>query len=169
MGRDKMQRIVIIGIIVFGAFAVLAQSESEAHFIGDVLFPIYVKDVEISAAFYRDILGFEFLGFWDYQNDCYVIAWQDTLPPTYAGFSAGGQKFGLHKPVNESQERCVGCGRYYFRVNDVEAEYSRISMHNVPISPIHSSSLLKRFYVPDPDGLQIFFAETAPEAPVDPW
>ena len=73
------------------------------------------------------------------------------------------------KPVNESQEGCVGCTRYYFRVADVEAEHARVSAHGVPTSEIHSSSLLKRFFVYDPDGLQLFFAETAEGAPVDPW
>lgn len=159
----------IVAVILLAGSITAAGPESEPGFTGDVLFPIYVSDVKISSAFYRDVLGFEFLGFWDYQKDCYVTAWQDTVPPTYAGLSAGGQKFGLHMPVNESQEKCIGCGRYYFRVADVEAEHSRISEHEVPVSPIHSSSLLKRFYVPDPDGLQIFFAETAPGAPVDPW
>jgi len=146
-----------------------APAESGAGFTGDVLFVIYVSDVEVSASFYRDVLGFEFLGFWDYEVDGYVPAWRDTAAPKYAGFVAGGQKFGLHKPVNESQEACVGCTRYYFRVADVEAEHARVSEHGVPISEIHSSSLLKRFYVYDPDGLQVFFAETAEGAPVDPW
>jgi predicted enzyme related to lactoylglutathione lyase len=161
--------VVAAVLLVAAAVAGADATASVSRFTGDVLFPIYVSDVEVSAAFYRDVLGFEFLGYWDYEADGYVATWVDTMPPRYAGFVAGGQKFGLHKPASESQEQCVGCGRYYFRVVDVEEEHSRISGHGVPISPVHSSSLLKRFYVPDPDGLQVFFAETAEGAPVSPW
>jgi predicted enzyme related to lactoylglutathione lyase len=166
----KQRLLLVVLLCVFVASApAAAESDAGAHLTGDVLFPIYVSDVAASAAFYRDVLGFEFLGYWNYEADGYVSTWEDSLPPKYAGFVAGGQKFGLHKPANESQEQCVGCGRYYFRVEDVEAEHARISEHGVAISPVHSSSLLKRFYVPDPDGLQVFFAETAEGAPVDPW
>ena len=46
---------------------------------------------------------------------------------------------------------------------------ARVSAHGVRLSQIHSSALLRRFYVPDPDGLMVFFAETAVGAPLDPW
>jgi predicted enzyme related to lactoylglutathione lyase len=138
-------------------------------FTGELIFPIYVSDVEVSAVFYGDVLGFEFLGYYDYETNSYVKSWQDTLPPSYAGFVAGDQKFGLHKPANEAQEQCVGCGRYYFRVHDLDAQHARVSAHGVRLSQVHSSALLRRFYVPDPDGLMVFFAETAAGAPLDPW
>ena len=138
-------------------------------FTGQLIFPIYVSDVEVSAAFYRDVLGFEFLGYFNYETNLYVSAWEDSLPPTYAGFVAGDQKFGLHRPVDEAQAQCVGCGRYYFRVRDLDAEYERITANGGRVNPIHSSPLLRRFYVPDPDGLKVFFAETAEGAPLDPW
>jgi len=137
-------------------------------FTGQLIFPIYVSDVEASAVFYRDVLGFEFLGYYDYETNSYVRSWRDTLPPKYAGFVAGDQKFGLHKPPNEEQEQCVGCGRYYFRVHDLDAQHARVSTHGVRLSQIHSSALLRRFYVPDPDGLMVLFAETAVGAPLDP-
>jgi predicted enzyme related to lactoylglutathione lyase len=138
-------------------------------FTGEIIFPIYASDVKLSAEFYRDILGFEFLGYYDYATNSYVTSWEDSLPPKYAGFLAGDQKFGLHLPANDTQQACVGCGRYYFRVQDLDAEHSRISAHGVKMSRIHSSALLRRFYVPDPDGLMVFFAETAAGAPLDPW
>jgi catechol 2,3-dioxygenase-like lactoylglutathione lyase family enzyme len=143
--------------------------DSSPVFTGALIFPIYVSDVQASATFYRDVLGFEFLGFYDYEANGYVRSWQGAEPPRYAGFVAGDQKFGLHKPANEAQERCVGCGRYYFRVKDLDAQHARVSLHEVEVSPIHSSALLRRFYVPDPDGVMIFFAETADGAPLDPW
>jgi len=146
-----------------------AASAPAEIFTGQLIFPIYVSDVKVSAAFYRDVLGFEFLGYYEYETNSYVQSWQDTLPPKYAGFVAGDQKFGLHKPANEAQEQCVGCGRYYFRVHDLDAQHARVSAHGVRLSQIHSSALLRRFYVLDPDGLMVFFAETAVGAPLDPW
>jgi hypothetical protein len=80
----------------------------------------------------------------------------------------GGQKFGFHKPVKTAREECVKCGCYHFRVRDLDPEYARVAGHEVQMSRIHSSALLRRFHVPDPDGLRIFFAETADGAPVDP-
>jgi len=146
-----------------------ADTQSSGAFTGQLIFPIHVSDVEVSTAFYRNVLGFEFLGYWDYDANVYVASWPDTMPPKYAGFIAGDQKFGLHKPANEQQEQCVGCGRYYFRVKNLDSEHARISAHGVHLSPIHDSTLLRRFFVPDPDGLRVFFAETAEGAPVEPW
>ncbi len=154
------------GVESIEAGAVSAPSEI---FTGQLIFPIYVSDVEVSAAFYADVLGFEFLGYYDYETNAYVQSWQDTLPPKYVGFVAGDQKFGLHRPANEAQEQCVGCGRYYFRVHDLDAQHARVSAHGVRLSQVHSSALLRRFYVLDPDGLMVFFAETASGAPLDPW
>ena len=37
--------------------------------------------MEASAEFYADVLGFEFLGYYDYETNSYVQSWQDTLPP----------------------------------------------------------------------------------------
>jgi predicted enzyme related to lactoylglutathione lyase len=168
---------ILAGLLVAFGSIVSSEGISEQEeavlptgmFTGEIIFPIYVSDVQVSAEFYRNVLGFEFLGYYDYNTNSYVQSWQDTLSPKYAGFVAGDQKFGLHKPSNEIQEACVGCGRYYFRVQDLDAEYSRISAHGVRMSQIHSSALLRRFYAPDPDGLKIFFAETADGAPLDPW
>jgi predicted enzyme related to lactoylglutathione lyase len=143
--------------------------ELSSVFTGQLIFPIYVSDVRRSAEFYRDVFGFEFLGYYDYDRNAYVCVWSDSIPPTYAGFRAGDQTFGLHKPANESQETCIGCGRYYFRVHDLEEHHERISALGVEISRIHSSALLTRFFVRDPDGTLVFFAVTNVTAPLDPW
>jgi predicted enzyme related to lactoylglutathione lyase len=167
----KASLLLLLAAVCLGAQSAAdgQDTDSSPAFTGELIFPIYVSDVEVSAVFYRDVLGFEFLGYYDYETNAYVRDWQDTEPPKYAGFVAGDQKFGLHKPANERQDECVGCGRYYFRVRDLDAQHARVSAHGVRVSPIHSSALLRRFHVPDPDGVMIFFAETASEAPLDPW
>lgn len=48
-----------------------AKGPSEV-FTGQLIFPIYVSDVEASAVFYGDVLGFEFLGYYDYETNAYV-------------------------------------------------------------------------------------------------
>ena len=66
-------------------------------FTGRVKAVLYVKDVQKSAAFFRDVLGFEFLNF----------AFIDDSP-YYAEMAAGSTKFGLHEPTNEADVRRVG-------------------------------------------------------------
>ena len=139
------------------------------QFTGEVTFPIYVSDVQRSASFYRDVLGFRFLGYYDHDRRRYVETWTDSIPPIYAGFEAGGLTFGLHKPMNEEQERFIGAGRYYFRVKDLEQHRRRIRAWGGRPSEISSSTLLTRFFVADPDGLRIYFAVTAENAAIDPW
>jgi predicted enzyme related to lactoylglutathione lyase len=162
---------IVMGLLFAWTTAVSAAGEGVAagRFTGEIIFPIYVTDVEVSAAFYRDVLGFQFLGYYDYEVNAYTKAWQDSVPPNYAGFVAGNQKFGLHKPGNEAQTACVGCSRYYFRVEDVDAEHERIFALGVEVSAIQTTALLRRFFVRDPDGLLVFFAETVEGAPLDPW
>ena len=78
----------------------------------------------------------------------------------------------MHKPVNIKQQSCIGCGRYYFRVHDLDSHFERVRRAGpaaIAMSGIHSSALLRRFWVRDPDGLMIFLAETAEGAPLDPW
>jgi len=147
------------------------QEDRDLHgeFTGQVIFPIYVSDVERSASFYRDVLGFRFLGYYDEAQRRYVESWNDSIPPIYAGFEAGDQTFGLHKPVNEAQERFIGSGRYYFRVKNLKNHRRRIQSWGGRPSEISSTALLTRFYIVDPDGLRIYFAVTAQGAPLDPW
>lgn len=138
-------------------------------FTGDIIFPIYVSDVEKSARFYREVLGFNWLGFYDYDRNVYVKDWRDPSPPIYAGFEVEGRKFGLHKPVLERQQSYVGCGRYYFRVRSLDDHYKRVQAWNHQPGRIIETHLLKMFSVEDPDGAQIYFAVTREGANLDPW
>jgi predicted enzyme related to lactoylglutathione lyase len=139
------------------------------RFTGELLFPIYVSDVMRSAAFYRDVLGFDFLGFYDYDQAGYVTYWRGEAPPLYAGFLAGTQSFGLHKPLTEQQEESVGRGRFYFRVQDVEAHHRRVRAWGGRPGSIQQTAFMRLFEVTDPDGLTLYFATTPDDAPVDPW
>ncbi len=173
----QMIRTTLVALLIIagsgGACPVLASDSTDQPpadlFTGQLNFAIYVADVQASTQFYRDVLGFEFLGYLKQNPMSYVQDWEGETPPTYAAFQACDQKFGLQLPQRLEDEACVGCGRYFFRVNDLEAHHTRIAAQGVTMSPILNSDILKRFYVFDPDGLKIYFAQSVPGAPVDPW
>jgi predicted enzyme related to lactoylglutathione lyase len=143
---------------------------TDGTFTGKNLFAIFVTDLKVSAEFYRDILGFEFIGYLHPVSLIYQQEWTDQeRSPVYAAFKAGEQKFGLAVPQRALQEAWVATGRYFFQVNDLEAHRKRIADTGTSLSPIMNSPLLQRFYVPDPDGLQIYFAVTVADAPHNPW
>lgn len=129
------------------------------EFTGEVKPVLYVRDVEVSAPFYRDVLGFELLGYTDMDGE-----------PYYAEMAAGSLKFGLHDPVNEEQETWVGHQRLYFRVLDVLEHRARVLEHGADAGELVETDWMDFVIVRDPDGHQIVFAETDPARhPVDPW
>jgi predicted enzyme related to lactoylglutathione lyase len=133
-------------------------THSTSRFTGRSILTLYTNDVVKLARFYRDVLGFEFLGYWDYDKNGYVSEWVSQKPPIYAGFKAAGQKIGLHKATDPQQEKSIGTGTYYFEVNDLLAEYNRIKSTDTESSRVIDSPGLKMFFVTDLDGRRIYFA-----------
>ncbi len=119
-----------------------------------------VTNVEASAAFYRDVLGFGFDGFANRQDGT----------PYYAEMLAGVRKFGLHEPTVEGQESRIGQARLYFRVLDLEAHHRRVSDAGATTGEIFHRDWMDMFIVKDADGHEIVFAVTDPERHTsDPW
>jgi predicted enzyme related to lactoylglutathione lyase len=128
-------------------------------FTGDIKPVLYVTDVEASAPFFRDVLGFEFLGYANRDGE-----------PYYAEMAAGGRKFGLHEPMSEAQRSKVGEQRLYFRVQDVAAHRSRIAAWDAEPGEVKKTDWMDMFIVRDADGHEIVFAATDPEThSIDPW
>lgn len=128
-------------------------------FTGEVKPVLYVRDVEASAPFYRDVLGFDFLGFTHTGGE-----------PYYAEMSAEGLKFGLHDPTNEEQASWVGHQRIYFRVRDAAAYRATVASRGGEPGELIETAWMDMFIVRDPDGHQLVFAETDPSRhTVDPW
>lgn len=139
-------------------------------FTGDVKLVLYVRDVRKSVDFYRGALGFEFHSYHDYTNNKSVTEWNETEPPIYAEMSAGRQKFGLHLPQSAYDQRCVGRGRVYFRVKDVDAHYRRVKAWGIDADPLCDTDWMRMFSVTDPDGYKITFGATrAGVHKIDPW
>jgi predicted enzyme related to lactoylglutathione lyase len=132
---------------------------SHGVFTGEIKPVIYVSDVEASAPFYRDALGFGFQGYANLKGQ-----------PYYAEMICAGVKFGLHEPVSEGQEESVGRQRLYFRVKNLAAHRARVAAWDGNPGEIRTTSWMDMFTVLDRDGNEIVFAATDPGRHTsDPW
>jgi len=140
-------------------FASGGEVQAPAEFTGEVKPVFYVENVQASAPFFRDVLGFEFHGFSE-----------SNAEPYYAEMSAGSLKFGLHNPLNERHEAWVGHQRLYLRVMDVEAHRTRVLASGGDAGEVVETDWMDFFIVPDLDGHEIVFAETSEARhSIDPW
>ena len=131
----------------------------KGEFLGQLKPVLYVADVEESAVFFRDTLGFTFLNFSGEKGN-----------PYYAEMAAGPTKFGLHEPGSERERARVGRLRLYFRVTDLKAHRNHISSCGGNPGKIQETAWMTMFSVTDPDGHEITFAETDPAVhSIDPW
>ena len=148
-------------IVAFGAFG---EAEDDAriahgHFTGEIKPVVYVSDVAKSVPFYRDILGFDFLGLANADGQ-----------PYYAEMSAAGVKFGLHEPTSEGQKAKVGQLRLYFRIENLRDHRSRVLAWGAEPTEIIETDWMDMFIVNDPDGNEIVFAVTDPSRHAsNPW
>lgn len=134
-------------------------TQPAGDFTGEIKPVIYVRDVEKSAPFYRDVLGFAFLGYANSKGQ-----------PYYAELGAAEHKFGLHEPLSEAQEQRVGRIRLYFRVRDLDRERSRILEHGGDPGETRKTDWMDMFTVIDADGNEIVFATTDPgRHTINPW
>ena len=132
---------------------------AHGQFTGEVKPVLYVRDVEASVPFFRDVLGFELDGYSDLRGE-----------PYYADMLAAGLKFGLHEPTSTSHEPRVGQQRIYFRVQDLAAHRARVEARQGDPGEIVETDWMDMFIVRDPDGHEIVFAATDPaKHSIDPW
>ena len=162
MARTNTRRLVLLSL--FMAFGTAGQTQHDprtAHgtFTGEIKPVLYVSDVEKSAPFYRDALGFDFAGFANSKGE-----------PYYAELLAAGVKFGLHEPTSDAQQGKVGQQRLYFRVKNLQAHCSRVVAWGADPGEIKETAWMDMFIVNDPDGNEIVFAATDPERhSSNPW
>ena len=152
---------LVLASALLAAAAPARADDRAAHgsFTGEVKPVLYVADVEESAPFFRDVLGFELLSYSGAEDD-----------PYYADLAAGDLKLGLHEPSAPGQERRVGQQRIYFRVKDLARHRARVVAWGAEPGPVVETGWMDYFIVHDPDGHEIVFAVTDPERhPIDPW
>lgn len=117
---------------------------------------LYVRDLEASMAFYRDVIGLPF-------------KFQDS---GYAEFTTRGTKFGLYE-----RSRLPGligrlatgggpAGEVLFLVDDVDAEAERVRGLRVEIlaGPVDRPWGHRTLHVLDPDGFVVELAQEIPRA-----
>jgi predicted enzyme related to lactoylglutathione lyase len=161
-----IRRAAILLVVPLAFLVLVARGESEkdarsAHgrFTGEIKPVIYVSDVEKSAPFYRDALGFDFQGYANRNGE-----------PYYAEMICAGVKFGLHEPVSEGQGAKVGKQQLYFRVEDLPAHRERVAAWNGEPGEIRATAWMDMFTVQDLDGNEIVFAVTdANRHTSNPW
>lgn len=162
MTRTTRGLLVLVTLLVAcGGSGGEPADEQNAHgvFTGEIKAVIYVSDVEKSAPFYRDVLGFEFQGFAGPAEE-----------PYYAEMVVAGVKFGLHEPTSEGQEAKVGQQRLYFRLRDLPAHRARVLAWGGKAGEIKKTAWMDMFIARDPDGNEIVFAVTDPEQhSINPW
>jgi predicted enzyme related to lactoylglutathione lyase len=130
-------------------------------FTGEILPVFYVSDVRRSVRFYRDVLGFVFRHFWDYDKNEGVTEWKAAQAPIYAEMAAGKQKFGLHLTRELSNPQVCGV-IHYFRVGDVDACHAAILERGGDPGELLERPWMRMFSIEDPDGHRLFFF-TPPE------
>ena len=161
MKRIKKTLILAILLLAMGATGHTTNTSRDIHgvFTGEIKAVFYVTDVEKSAPFYHDVLGFVFQEFANLDGQ-----------PYYAEMLAAGVKFGLHEAVSDGQESKIGQQRLYFRVKDLSAHRSRILAWDGKPTEIVKTDWMDMFMVRDPDGNEIIFAVTdLGKHPIDPW
>jgi catechol 2,3-dioxygenase-like lactoylglutathione lyase family enzyme len=158
-------RIIITGffisILITGNY-LASDDEQKSQFTGELLPVFYVTDVKNSVHFYRDILGFEFHHFFDYDKGEQVKTWESDEPPIWALMSAGDQEFGLHLGKSDYELR-VGGVVHYFEVTDVKSHYDMVKQNDIKMSELIEKPWMTMFWVLDPDGHKIFIQTPPPE------
>ncbi|NIR43537.1 MAG: VOC family protein [Gemmatimonadetes bacterium] len=155
---------LMAAIVLVAPFLVVSagqQNPQDAHgvFTGEVKPVLYVSDVEVSTPFFRDVLGFDFLGYANHEGE-----------PYYAEMRAGTLKFGLHEPMSPTQVARVGQTRIYFRVEDLASHRTRVAARSGNPGEVIETEWMDMFIVRDADGNEIVFALTDPERhSIDPW
>lgn len=110
---------------------------------------IYVSDVLASVKFYRDVLGFDFSGYWDSEH-C-VMDWNKEEQPFYAGFNLQGSHFGIH-PLDG--KRVLGnTTEFYIVVQNADAYWEEVKAKGGACSDLEDTVWGSRlFSIKDPDG-----------------
>jgi len=103
---------------------------------------LHVVDVNATAAYYRDRLGFT----WDFGDEEYSVVWRDNAA--------------IH--LSRSGRRPSVAGIHLFHwVRDVDAYYREIKARGVEVleEPTDRPYHLREFTVRDPNGIEIVFSQ----------
>jgi len=102
---------------------------------------LHVGDVEATAAWYRDVLGFR----WDYGDAQYAVVWRDNSAVHFVRGDAGAPT-GVH---------------LFQWVRDVDAYHREIAARGAPIveTPTDRPYGIRELTVRDPNGIGVVFGQ----------
>jgi lactoylglutathione lyase len=111
---------------------------------------VYVNDIEKATAFYRDVLGIPL----------------DYVMEGWTQFKSNGAALVLHPKLEHQKSEAIGSGvRITFRVDDLDAEYRRLTAQTVEfLAPPVQAGFGKHATLLDPEGNQIDLIEWATPA-----
>lgn len=113
---------------------------------------LYVRDIGRSVAFYHEVLGFDFQGWWSEERDGYVRDWSQAGNPGYAELVAGPVRLSLHG--SEEDVPSGGC-IFHLQVADVDEYHSEVRSRGADASaPQDEPWGWRMMMVEDPDGHQ---------------
>jgi uncharacterized glyoxalase superfamily protein PhnB len=125
--------------------------EGTTMYKGTVGILLYVRNVERSVRFYRDVMGFDFKGYWDDANHRTVMDYADAGKPSFAEVTVLGCGIGLHiaRP-----EQAIGSGaQHHLSVDDVGTAYAHLTNAGARATvPKRQEWGATMFEVTDPDG-----------------
>jgi uncharacterized glyoxalase superfamily protein PhnB len=114
---------------------------------------LFVADVEKSVYFYRDVLGFQFQGFWDPVSRTASQEWRGPARPDYAELRVGTARIGLRPALDEStpSDRI----EMALHVDNAQQQHERIEAAGAgPTDLAHQAWGAIMFSVTDPDGFK---------------
>lgn len=120
---------------------------------GNVTPLLYVKNVSRSVEFYRDVLGFELVGFWDEARKENVREWSGPEPPGFAELRAGNLILQLHATGEDTDDGPIGGVLLHVEVDDADAYHARVQENGGRTErPKDQPWGWRQFFVTDPDG-----------------
>ena len=114
---------------------------------------LYVKSVPRSIEFYRDVLGFSSVRYWDDREKRYVTNWSASEQPTFAELSAGNLVLYLHAAGEDVDDGPAGGVVLHVEVDDADAYHARVQDAGGQTErPRDHVWGWRQFFVSDPDG-----------------
>jgi uncharacterized glyoxalase superfamily protein PhnB len=112
-----------------------------------------VRDARRAVEFYRDVLGFEHVGWWDDHRACYVAEWTGPGDPDFAELRAGNLVLHLHAAGDEFETELNGGVVLHVEVDDADGYHQQIQEKGSRSErPKDQPWGWRQFFVTDPDG-----------------
>ena len=130
-------------------------------FVGRLHVIIFVSDVVRSVAFYKEVLGFGFKGYWDASHNRIQESWDDASQPDYAELFVGENRIGLRPSANVVPASAIECS---IEVEDVGALFRSALEKGAHLpGPVEQPWGARTLTIEDPDGhVWHFFQHLSP-------